>query len=128
MSLLNGGLQAIFGAAFGPLYLDGTLHTSTLTVETDGDVTESSPVDLPIKVQVDRCTEAMRQAPDYSAKDVALIVLQKDVTIVPNIEHEITVVTDPDSSPVGSDRYKLNAPIEADAASTHWLIRGTKLG
>lgn len=128
MGLLDGGLQAIFGAAFGPIYLDGTLHTSDFTSDAAGDVTRTNPQDVAVKVQIDKCTEAMREAPDYSAKDVALIVLQHGVSITPNSDHELTVITNPATSPIGSTRYRLNAPIEADPGSTHWLIRGTALG
>ena len=118
MGLLDGGIKQLFGTVFGGIYLDGTLHTGSFDVNSMGDVSSSPAAAIPIKVQVEECTENMRKAEGYSADDVALIVLQDGIGIVPTSDHEITA---------RGVRYRLNTPITADPAGSHWIIRGTHL-
>lgn len=79
MGALDGGIQALFGTAFGVLYLDGTLVRVTLTSDGQGGGT-ATPTPQSCKLQVDACTEAMRAQAGYTDKDVRIIVLQSGVT------------------------------------------------
>lgn len=113
MSLLGGELTALFGTAFGAMYLDGTLHSSVRTEDGGGSVSRTF-TDSAIKVQLDSVTEAMRLEPGYTARDVRLIILQYGA-VEPSTEDEITA---------GGRRWALGN-ISADPANTHWTARGT---
>lgn len=115
--LLDGGLQAVFGAAFGGLYLDATLHRQGLTFASDGDVTEPGDTNEPVKAHFDRVTEAMRQAEGYSEKDVAILILQDGVSAAPTTDDELTL---------GGQRWKIVGLPDEDPARTYWLVRGRR--
>lgn len=112
MALLDGGLQAVFGAAFGTIYLSGTLHRQTRTEGYNGDVSVTW-ADSPIRYQPDRITEAMRQAEGFTDKDAAFIILQAGVA-EPNTDDEFTA----------SGRWAIKS-VDADPANTHWIIRAS---
>lgn len=79
MGLLDGGIQSVMGSAFNFLYLPGTLTRVTLTDDGQGGGS-STPATQPCRVQIDACTEQMRQQAGYTAKDVRLLVLQAGVS------------------------------------------------
>lgn len=115
---LDGGMRAIFGAAFASLYLDATLHRRTTSVASDGDVT-ASETDEDVKAHFDRITETMRRSEGYADGDVAILALQVNaagdqVSPAPTTDDEITL---------GGQRWAIGS-IEADPAATHWIIRG----
>lgn len=114
MGLLDGGLQGIFGAAFGGLYLDGTLQKITYVDDGTGSATEVS-TDYEIKGQIDAANQAMREQDGYSAGDMRIIILQADVPVTPNTDHRVIL---------GGKLWNI-ANIEADPANTHWVMRGT---
>ena len=114
MSLLEGDLQDIFGAVFGSVYSDGTLNKVTRADNGKGGGAVSA-VPIAIKGQIDAVTEAMRQAPGYTADDVRLIVLQDGVDESP---------TSDDTINLGGTKWSISNVV-SDAAQTHWVMRGT---
>lgn len=118
MSLLDGGLQSIFGAAFASVYSDGCLHRSTRTESAKGNITETFE-DEEVKVQKDACTERMRGSEGYSARDVRLIVLQ----IAPDGSRLCEPTAD-DQITAFCQRWAIS-DIVSDPANTYWEMRGT---
>lgn len=112
-ALLNGGLQAVFGAAFGAVYLPGYLLRTTLTDDGEGGYAVSHAVHS-IKGQVDQASERMRRADGYTDGDMRVIVLQSGVTVEPNTD-DLTVL--------GGKVWVLSG-IQADPAITHWEMTG----
>lgn len=112
-ALLNGGLQAVFGAAFGAVYLPGYLLRTTLTDDGEGGYSTSHAVHA-IKGQVDQASERMRRADGYTDGDMRVIVLQSGVTVEPNTD-DLTVL--------GGKVWVLSG-IQADPAITHWEMTG----
>lgn len=117
MGLLNGGIAAVFSAAFSGIYLDGTLHAGT------GDpIYEGSKIvgyaggDTPIKVQTDAAGDAVKRDQGFAEGDVALIILAQGVPPVTS-DHAVT-----DGY---GDRYSIERA-ERDAAASHWVCRGRK--
>ncbi|MBI1179107.1 MAG: hypothetical protein GC201_01015 [Alphaproteobacteria bacterium] len=89
MGLLDGGIQSVFSAAFGQLYLDATLHRVTIQDDGTGSYTtvESDEV---VRAQVEVATWAMRQADGYSDGDVRVLILAAGVDR-PKTDDQITV-------------------------------------
>jgi hypothetical protein len=112
MALLDGGLRATFGAAFGWLYLDGKLFYSERTTDAVGNVVQRQCCD-PIRVQRLSCTEAMRSSGDYTDKDARFFVLQFGVRGEPDSDAEIAF---------GGKRWSI-VSVEADSASVRWDIQ-----
>ncbi|MBI1682383.1 hypothetical protein [Caulobacter hibisci] len=119
MGLLDGSLQAVFGAAFAPLYLPGTLHRQTRTDADDGDVTVTW-ADSPIRYQPDKVTEAMRSADGYTERDAAFLILQAGVPIF-NTDAELTAK----QAPAEPERRWAVKSCESDPAGTHWVVRAS---
>lgn len=118
MGLLDGGLHGIFGAAFGGVYLAGTLLVIERVEDEDGGFTPYERRKA-IKGQVDVCTESMRQQAGYTERDARLLVLQVDQhgcpLVRPTTDAEIVL---------GCTRWAVGS-VEADPGNTHWIIRGT---
>lgn len=120
MSLLTGGIEAVFGAAFGGLYPAGTLHRglSDPVYDDEGQIIGyAGGGDLPIKVQTDRATYAMRQAGGFTEGDVALIILSAGLSVEITTDHEVTD---------GYGRRWKIAGVDRDAAASHYVCRGAK--
>ena len=119
MALLDGGIAAIFGAAFSGLYLDATLHSGTGEPVYDpvtGEITGyTGGGAVAVKAQVDTATEAMRQADGYAEGDARILVLAQGVGTITS-DHRITVR--------GQQWLILSA--ELDAAQSHWTLRARK--
>lgn len=113
MGLLDGGLQAVFAGAFGPLFLDGVLHVATTTPDGQGGYT-TSPADHPVKGMVDGYSEGYRTRFEIPDTDVRLIVLQHGVGAVPSTDGEITL---------RGVRWRIVGPIEQDPAMAAWTMR-----
>ncbi|WP_131194931.1 hypothetical protein [Lichenihabitans psoromatis] len=75
MTLLTGGLAAVFGAAFGAIFADGVLHQSNETATGTGGFTVSWS-DSPIKFCLDAVDQATRGAAGLPSNVVKLTVLQ----------------------------------------------------
>lgn len=119
MALLDGGLQSVFGAAFGTIYLSGTLHRQTRTEADNGDVSVTW-ADAPMKYQPDRITEAMRQADGFTDKDAAFLILQSGQAPI-NDDDEFTAKASP-AEPARRWAVKSN---DSDPAGTHWVVRAS---
>lgn len=113
MGLLDGGMQGIFGAAFGAVYPSGYLLRTTLTDDGEGGYTTSHAVHA-IKGQVDQASERMRRAEGYTDGDMRVIVLQSGVAVEPNTD---------DLAILGGKVWALSG-IQADPAVTHWEMTG----
>jgi hypothetical protein len=118
MGLLDGGIAAIFGAAFSGIYLDATLHTGTgaPVYGAGGVITGYAGGDKAVKVQVDAATDAMRRGDGYAEGDVRLIILAQGIGSVTS-DHRLTV---------GAVAYSLQST-ELDAAASHWICRGRRI-
>jgi hypothetical protein len=119
VGLLSGDMTAIFGAAFGVLYLDGTLHRQTRTEADNGDVTVAW-ADAPMKYQPDRITEAMRQANGFTDKDAAFLILQAGQAPI-NDDCEFTAK----ASPIEAARRWAVKSNDSDPGGTHWIVRAS---
>lgn len=121
MGLLDGGISALFGTVFSGLFLPATLTRVAVTNDGEGgaSVAEDSQ---PCSAQVDSVTEAMRQAPGYTTKDVRLIVLQSGVT-GGQIDTDCKVTMN--AGAYAGTTFKLSAPITVDPASSYWECRAT---
>lgn len=113
MGLLDGGLQAVFAGAFGPLFLDGTLHVATTTPDGEGGVTRTFE-NKPVKGMVDSYSDAYRAAAGIPETDVRLIVLQHGVGAAPDTDSEITL---------RGARYRIMT-VGQDPAQAAWTIQG----
>jgi head-tail adaptor len=89
MGLLDGGLARIFNGAFSGIFLDATLHRSTLTTDNKGGGTQAF-VDEPVKAQLDFASASMRASEGYVDTDQRIIVLAYGVDEI-TADDEITV-------------------------------------
>lgn len=120
MGLLDGDLRALFGAAFGGLYLDGTLHKDTTTFS--GGTVTGGFTDVAVKVS--RPTAVSQKAVQSGgnvATDVRMYVLQDGLV---GVSPEYKPETD-DEITVEGQRY-LVMGVNEDPAGTHWPIWGRK--
>lgn len=121
MSLLGGGIASIFGAAFGGIFLDGALHRDGTDpiYDNEGNITGyAGGADIPIKVQRDACTYAMRQSEGYSEGDVRIIILTAGLGVEVTTDCQVTV----------SGKRWMVGSADLDAASSHWVCRGRAAG
>lgn len=119
MGLLDGGIARIFNAALSGLYLDGALHRDGTDpiYDNEGNITGyAGDADIPIKVQRDACTYAMRQSEGYSEGDVMLLILAAPL-------NGVKVTTDMQATDGAGDRWMIRSA-DLDAASSHWVCRG----
>lgn len=117
MALLDGGIEAIFGAALGGLYLDATLHRDGSEPIYDGEgaiIGYAGGADIACKAQMDAATYAMRQAEGFVDGDVRIIVLSAGLGTEVTTDHQITVA---------GKRWAI-ASAERDAARSHWICQG----
>lgn len=119
MSLLDGDLQAVFGSAFGPLLLDGTLINPSLTEDGYGGFNDGADSTAAVKLMFEEYSDFTRAKYDIPAKDVKLIVLQEGVTIggdpaVPAKGWEVTA---------RGTTYRIE-DIDQDPAQAAWVFQG----
>lgn len=81
-------------------------------------VSPGEPISRPCKVQVDRVTEAMRQAEGYRDKDVALLVLCETLAGELDTDATVNVTAGPNAG-----RWSVQSA-DKDTMGTHWLCRG----
>lgn len=123
MGLLDGGIQAVMGSAFGWLYLPGTLTRVTMTDDGMGGGAETT-ADQDCRVQVDACTEAMRQQAGYTATDVRLIILQAGVSGGDiKTDDRVTVL----AGPHAGRTFEIASVGPVDPGSSYWECRATKI-
>lgn len=113
MSLLNGPLRAVFGAAFAPLLLDGALHVAAKDAD-GGMILPPVFADVPVKGHRDEIGD--RQRADWGIPDQAirLIVLQAGVAAAPTLDDEITLA---------GGRWRIST-IESEPAGAAWILTG----
>lgn len=117
MGILDGGIQAVFGAAFGSIYLGGSLIRVALNEDGQGG---GNPVDgapVPIRVQTDACDERMRGQDGYTDKDVKLLVLRAGVP-GGDIDTDCRIIDG------RGDEYEI-AWVGTDPGQAYWECRGT---
>jgi hypothetical protein len=105
MGLLDGGIARIFNAALSGLYLDGALHRDGTDpiYDGEGNITGyAGGADIPIKVQRDACTYAMRQSEGYSEGDVMLLILAAPL-------NGVKVTTDMQATDGAGDRWMIRS-------------------
>lgn len=119
MTLLSGGIAALFGEILSGAYLAGRLWTGALTYATDGSLTRTvDPFDC--LVQVDAATEQMIAAEGYTTDDRAIYLLRSSYDGAFDTDCEIAV----DAGPYAGTRWKVAAPISGDPGGAYWLCRG----
>jgi hypothetical protein len=126
VTFLDGAGAALFGELFAGEYLPGSLRTNADAYDNRGNLTRGGDA-VDCRVQVERATEAMRQAEGYTANDRAVFVLARPGGGLPDIDalgtnHEITV----QAGPYAGQTYKVGAPIDRDPAGAYWLCRGVQ--
>ena len=116
MGLLDGGGAAILNGVFASIYPDGELIRRTITEDAGGSQTVAD-VRIPIKVQTDGVTEAMRTADGYTDTDVRLIVLTGGLPGA--------ITTNDKVQDSRGDVWSVTMPV-LDAAGSHYEIRGQR--
>jgi hypothetical protein len=113
MSLLDGSLRAVFGAAFAPLLLDGTLHVAVKDAD-GGMILPPVFIDVPVKGHRDEIGD--RQRADWGVPDraVRLIVLQAGVAAAPTLDDKITLA---------GGRWRIGT-VDSDPAGAAWVLTG----
>jgi len=117
VGLLDGGIEAVFGAAFGGFYLPATLHRDGADPIYDGEgniIGYAGGADIACRAQVDAATWTMRQSEGFVDGDVRIIVLSARLGVDITADFQITVK---------GVRYMISQP-ERDAAASHWVLRG----
>lgn len=113
--LLTGGGASLLNGVFGAIYPTGTLWVTTRTELTGGDFSTSED-GVPIKVQTDRVTEAMRSRPGWTDAEVRLIVLSAGVN---------SLDTDDEITDGNGDRWRLKTA-DRDTCGSHWECAGVR--
>lgn len=120
MGLLDGGIQSVFGSIFGSFYLPGLLTRVTLAPDGRGGGV-AIPIDQNCRVQLDACTEVMRQQPGYTDTDMRILILQAGVDGGP-VDTDCEV--EPLAGPYQGRRFKI-AWVTQDPAASYWECRGS---
>ena len=112
---------AVSNAGLGP-YVDSFAEWPGIPVVDDGGsiVSPGTPLSLPCKVQVDRVTEAMRQAEGYRDKDVALLVLCATPAAELDTDATLNVTAGPNAG-----RWSVQS-VDKDTMGTHYICRGRR--
>ena len=118
MALLDGGMAAIFGAAFGGVYLPATLHRKQDAVrDAGGSITSGGgTTDVACRAQRDAVTERMRLADGYTDRDVRILVLAASFSGTITTDDEITVA---------GVRYAIGS-VDMDPAGVAYDLRGQR--
>lgn len=116
MGLLDGGGAGILNGVFASIYPSGFLIRRTITEDAGGSQTVTD-VRIPIKVQTDGVTEAMRTADGYTDTDVRLIVLTGGLSG--------SITTNDKVQDGRGDVWSVTMPM-LDTCGSHWEIRGQR--
>lgn len=116
MTILNGGIQALFGNVFGALYESATIVHVDNGDDGQGGGTPVMSAPKRCKVQVDRCTESMRRAAGYSNDDVRLIILRAGLALAVDTDCRVMI---------GGTTYDI-VSVDVDPASSYWDCRATR--
>lgn len=117
MGLLDGGLQRVFGAAFGGVYLQGSLSRAQSKGRDEfGDQVDGTPASIPIRVQVDVYSDVVRAQAGIPQTDAKLLILQIGLTDKPRAGDKIIL---------GRASYVVGDNVTADPANTHWTVQAS---
>lgn len=105
-------ISALFGDVFGAMYLDGTL-TQFVRADDSYGGGATAEVSEAVKLQVDACTERMREEEGYTSGDVRLIILQSGVGIALDTDCRATV----------DGATYIIASVDQDPAQSYWECR-----
>ena len=109
MSLLDGDLAVLFGAAFAGLFRNATLGKLTVTDDGSGGFT-SVLIPYPVKLMVEAVSDRSRAASGLPEMAVTLSVLQAGLGATVDLDDQITV---------GGTNYRV-IRVEADPAGAVW--------
>jgi len=117
MGLLDGGIAAAFAGVFSAVYLDGTLYRPSSSADDGkgGGMASGFDSGIPVKVQIDAASQAMRSADGYVEGDVRILMLAHGVA-TPDTDCEIGA---------GGARYMI-ASVATDPAGSYYELRGRK--
>ncbi len=90
MSLLDGGLAAVFGAAFGAVLADGTLHKMQQVGSGTGGFAVTA-TDYPAKLCLDSVEANERAASGIPNSAVKLTVLRAGLPVTVDLDDELTL-------------------------------------
>lgn len=121
-AVLNGGLAAVFGAAFGGLYLPALVHVpAEVEYDAGGSIVPGVAAEpVPCRVQVDGVTEAMRRAEGFSERDMRLMVLAAGLGTEITTDCRVEVLQGPHAG------LWLVASVARDPAGAYWDCRGRR--
>lgn len=117
MGLLDGGLQAVFGAAFAGVYLDGRHYQKAKSFDTKGNATGAVTKVQSVKGYRERKTDAMRAAGFADNESLLMILQTYDGLPIEKPKRE---------SLIALDGRWIVGDIEADPANVYWAIRATR--
>ena len=90
MSLLDGALAAVFGAALAPLFLNGILHKVT-DADTGAGGFAPATQDYPVKVAVEALSDRARAASGFPDPAVRIDLLAAGLAVQPDLDDLVTV-------------------------------------
>lgn len=90
MGLLNGGLAAVFGAAFGAVMTDAVLHKVRQTETGRGGSTVAT-TDYPVKAGLDAVGAGDRAASGIPASAIRITVLRAGLSVSVDLDDEVSV-------------------------------------
>ncbi len=109
MSLLDGGLSALFGAVFSGLFRDATLAKLAATDDGSGGF-ETSFTSYPVKVMLEAVSDRARAASGLPDLAVTVLVLQAGLAVTLDLDDRVTVA---------GTSYRV-VKVDADPAGAAW--------
>jgi hypothetical protein len=117
MGMLDGGLQTMFGAAFGGLLLEGRHYRKAEVRDAKGNVTATVQKTQSIKGYRQSMTTAMREA-GYADDSALLLILQT---------YEGRVIDQPlRGETISLDGRWIAGDIDHDAAHVAWVVAASR--
>lgn len=116
MGILDGGIQSLFGTAFGTFYLPALIIRVVVTPDGSGGVIEQT-ASIPCRVQQDAVTDQMRLNGGYSETDARFLILQLGVG----------PINSDDRLSFNDATYLLSNPSQ-DPGKSYWACRATPMG
>lgn len=116
MGALDGGIRAVFGQAFGSLYLPATLIRVTLTEDGMGGYLPPVTESIPARGQLDNADKTMRETPGFVETDMKIILLQSGLAVTPTTDDEIII------RGITWQIFR----IRRDPADSQWVIHGKR--
>lgn len=111
MSLLDGGMQAIFGAMFGAVYLDGTL-TKGLATDTGTGGFSVADTAYPVKAMAAAMSDQARAASGLPEPAVMISLLRAGLAVAVDLDDRLTI---------GGKTYRA-VRVETDPAAVAFVV------